>query len=104
MSTYTIPQMLMEVERELALRRSVYPRMLREKKMTPADQQLMMGTMEAIRDMLKDMQGQGQLFGTDTIEFEAMRTALDRLVKELSVPVTISGWDRLRAIVKGVRP
>jgi hypothetical protein len=53
----TIEEQIAEVERELALRRQVYPRRVDEKKMSQNASDLHMRRMEAVLATLRDLKG-----------------------------------------------
>jgi hypothetical protein len=53
--TFSVAQQLEEIERELALRRSVYPRMIMTCKMRQSAADFHMARLEAARDTLKTL-------------------------------------------------
>jgi hypothetical protein len=53
--TFSVAQQLEEIERELALRRNVYPRMVVTHKMRQSVADFHMARLEAVRDTLKSL-------------------------------------------------
>ena len=60
-NTYTIEEMISEVEREITMREHVYWKRVREGKMTPAAAQNGIDIMRAILNILKEKRQEKQL-------------------------------------------